>query len=271
MAKRRYEQTTRPGRPARRPSAPAAASSEDALLPGRARIRQLQQSLGNHGVARLLSSTSRVQRQGPSLLDEGDQLTLDPDIMAQMRAIEALQGALTPAALRPSLLQLPDDYLPPPGPMDAPATPQSPPLVPAGNGPAQPRAASGGDLLKGVMAIPTIDTAITNLRTRAVDQVRRDWSSLSGGGQAAVVTSLTLIGGSAIAGAMTDPDARQFALNQLNGRVISVPGLSGLGVELNTEGDNVMVGLHLDVGRFLPESLGFGPGSPTAIGAPPGR
>jgi hypothetical protein len=50
-----------------------------------------------------------------------------------------------------------------------------------------------------------------------------------------------------------------------------VPGVGGLGVELNTQGDNVMVGLHLDIGRYLPESLGFGAGSPSAIGGPPGR
>ncbi len=120
------------------------------------------------------------------------------------------------------------------------------------------------------MAVPAIDTAITSLQTQALDRVRRDWRNLGTGGQAVVVTSLALIGGGALTGAMTDPAARNFALSQLNGRVIPVPGVGGLGVELNTEGDNVMVGLHLDIGRYLPESLGFGPGSASAIGPPPG-
>jgi len=189
-----------------------------------------------------------------------------------MRAITAMQGALTPAALRPNLLQLPSNVgqPPPPGPLQGPAPPQAPPLVPRGEGPVESRAASGGDLLQAVMAVPAIDTAITNLQTQAVDRVRRDWRDLGTGGQAAVVTSLAVIGGGALGGAMTDPAARSFALSQLNGRVIPVPGVGGLGVELNTEGDNVMVGLHLDIGRYLPESLGFGPGSASPIGAPPG-
>ena len=245
-----------------------------ARLPGRGGIHQLQQSLGNFAVGRLL--TTRVQRQGPlggrrrpSLLDEGTQLTLDPEIEAQMRAITAMRSALSPEALRPILLQIPDDFVQPPGPLDSPPTPAAPPLVPRGAGPSEPRAASGGDVLRAVMAIPAVDTAITNLQSRAVERVQRDWGALGTGGKVAVVSSLAVIGGGALAGAMTDPDARAFGLSQLNGRVIQVPGVGGLGVELNTQGDNVMVGLHLDIGRYLPESLGFGPGSANAIGAPP--
>jgi hypothetical protein len=245
-----------------------------ARLPGRHGIQQLQQSLGNFAVRRML--TTRVQRQGPfggrqrpSLLGGDSQLTLDPDIEAQMRAITAMRLGLSPDALRPALLQLPDNFVQPPGPLDSPPTPAAPPLVPAGAGPSAPRAASGGDVLRAVMAIPAVDTAITNLQNRAVERVQRDWRSLGTGGQVAVVSSLAVIGGGALAGAMTDPDAREFGLSQLNGRVIPVPGVGGLGVELNTQGDNVMVGLHLDIGRYLPESLGFGAGSPSAIGAPP--
>ena len=245
-------------------------------LPGRGTIRQLQRALGNFGVARLV--TSGIQRDGPlgggsrrpSLLGDDAHLTLDPDIEAQMRAMEAMRGALTPEALRPNLLQLPADFLPPPGPMDAPATPAQPPLVPRGGGPAETRPASGGDVVSAIMAVPAVDAAITSLQTRALDRVQRDWRHLGTGGQVAVVSSLAVIAGSSLAGAMTDPDARNFALGQLNGRVIPVPGVGGLGVELNTKGGNVMVGLHLDIGRYLPEQLGFGPGSASPIGAPPG-
>ena len=246
-----------------------------ARLPGRYGIGQLQQALGNFAVGRML--TTRVQRQGPlggrrrpSLLGgEEAHLTLDPEIEAQMRAITAMRASLSPDALRPALLQLPDNFVQPPGPLDSPPTPATPPLVPAGAGPSKPRAASGGDVLRAVMAIPAVDTAITNLQNRAIERVQRDWRNLGTGGHVAVVSSLAVIGGGALAGAMTDPDAREFGLSQLNGRVIPVPGVGGLGVELNTQGDNVMVGLHLDIGRYLPESLGFGPGSASAIGAPP--
>ena len=243
--------------------------------PHQTRQGQLQQALGNSGVARLVSA--RIQRQDdssggrrrPSLLS--DRLTLDPEITAQIRAIEALRSALDPEVVRLNLLQIPDSAVPEPSPLDTPPSPQPEPLVPRGKGPSQPKAASSSDLLRAVVAIPAIDSAIANLRTRATEQVRRDWRSLGTGGQAAVVSSLAVIGGSTLAGAMTDPDARELALSQLNGRVIPVPGLDGLGVELNTKGDNVMLGLHLDVGRFLPESLGFGPGSAEPIGAPPRR
>jgi outer membrane protein OmpA-like peptidoglycan-associated protein len=68
---------------------------------------------------------------------------------------------------------------------------------------------------------------------------------------------------------MTDPDARKFLIGQLNGRVLPVPGVDWLHLEVNTGGDNLMLGLHVDVGRLLPPILGFGPGSPSAIGGPP--
>jgi hypothetical protein len=244
----------------------------------RAGIKRLHGTLGNSGVARLV--TSGIQRDGPlggrrrpSLLGDDMRLTLDPDIEAQMRAIQAMQTALTPAALRPNLLQLPASVTQQPaaapGPLQGPAPPQPQPLVPRGGGPAEPRAASPGDLVGAIMAVPAIDSAITNLQTQAVDRVRRDWRDLGTGGQATVITSLAVIGGGALAGVMSDAESRNFALGQLNGRVIPVPGVGGLGVELNTEGSNVMVGLHLDIGRYLPESLGFGAGSAEPIGAPP--
>ena len=44
--------------------------------------------------------------------------------------------------------------------------------------------------------------------------------------------------------------------------------MPGLGVQLNLSGENIIVGLHLDVGKLLPASLGFGPASQnTPLGA----
>jgi hypothetical protein len=43
----------------------------------------------------------------------------------------------------------------------------------------------------------------------------------------------------------------------------------GLGVQLDLGGDSLIVGLHLDVGQFLPKALGFGPGDANALGSPP--
>jgi hypothetical protein len=94
------------------------------------------------------------------------------------------------------------------------------------------------------------------------------YEGLSGGEKvaAAAITSVAVVGAGALA---FSPDLRDMALSELNGRVLPVPGLDGLGVELNTEGDNIMVGFHLDVGSLLPGSLGFGPSEATPIGAPP--
>jgi hypothetical protein len=204
----------------------------------------------------------------PSLLPE---LQLDPGIEAQMRAIQFMMEQLDPTAIRPRLLELDPGSVTLPSPELTPAAPEEErPLVPAGRGPARPREASGSDVLEAIMALPVIDNALTTLQTRAVDQVRRDWGRLSTGERIAAVTAAVLVGGGALAGAATHPEGREFLLDQLNGRVIPVPGVTGLSVELNTAGENLMVGLHLDVGSLLPEWMGFGPSSPSAIGAPPG-
>jgi len=243
---------------------------------------RLQASLGNGRVRDLLSKPrpAAVQRQdweapspdGPSLL-EGEGLTLDPELMAQMRAMQAVNELLDPAAVRPRLFDIPDTLGEAPAPdiLSGPAPPEPVPLVPRGSGPSRPRPAEPGDVLEAVLAIPTIDSAIERLRGMALERVTGFYRGLSTEGKAGVITSLAVVGAGTLAGVLATPAAREFALDQLNGRVLPVPGLDGLAVELNTEGENIMFGLHLDVGRLLPESLGFGPSEPSPIGGPPGR
>lgn len=204
---------------------------------------------------------------GPSL---GSELRLDPTIQARMRVMQFMLHQLDPSTIRPALLELD------PGPLAqshpafaiAPPAPEEP-LVPTGAGPSQPREGTAGDVVRAIVSIPAVDQALTNLREQALDRVEHDWRRLSTGEQIAAVSVAVLIGGGALAGAISDPSARRFMLDQLNGRVLPVPGVTGLSVELNTERDNLMLGLHLDVGALLPESWGFGPSSPTAIGGPP--
>jgi len=190
-------------------------------------------------------------------------LTLDPSIQAQIRAIELTRLQLDPAAIRPQLLALD------PGILTLPPTPAPGPVVPAGAGPETPREASGGDVLRAIMAVPAIDQALTTLQTQATDQVRRDWGRLSTGERVAAISAAVVIGGGAIAGVVQDPTARRFVLDQLNGRTFPVPGVTGLSLELNTSATNVTVGMHLDVGALLPSWMGFGPSSPSALGGPP--
>jgi len=279
----------------RRRKAPIDAPEPDEALqsaePGLARsadVLALQRTAGNSAVARLLQTypapaEPAVQRQGsehpfqltmptlgsnlfPAPTLGGPELELDPSISAQMRVIDALTRLLDPAVLHPALESLEPSALPL---ASLPALPSSAPLVPAGAGPSTPREAEAGDVLSAIMAVPAIDSAITALQTQAVDRVRRDWGRLSTGERALTIAVSTLVAGGALAGAAADPEARAFLLDQLNGRVIPVPGVTGLGVELNTQRNGIMVGLHLDIGALLPAWMGFGPSSPSAIGGPP--
>ena len=233
-----------------------------------------------------------VQRDGPltlttpSLLQPADpaaryhlggeqHLHLDPAIEAAAR--QMIQRQLSPAVLRPRLAQIrlaPARLMPgpsgvSPAALAGPPIPQPAPLVPAGAGPDTPRAAEASDVLEAVMAIPAIDQGITSLQTLATDRVLIDWRKLSTGEKVGVVSTVVTIGLGALGGVASDPAARRLALSQLNGRILPVPGVDWLHLEVNTGGDALMVGMHLDVGRLLPKNLGFGPGSPSAIGGPP--
>lgn len=198
-------------------------------------------------------------------------LHLDPDIAAQIQAMQFIQQRLDPDIVRSALLEIDPELLEAPNPAFStePSTPQEP-LVPAGAGPTEPRAGTGGDLMRAIMGVPVVDQGLTQFREQTLDQVKHGWHRMSTGEQIATVSAVVLVGGGALAGTLSNPTTRNFMLNQLNGRVLPVPGVSGLRVELNTERDNLMLGLHLDVGSLLPESWGFGPSSPRPIGGPPG-
>ena len=246
-------------------------------------------------------ATVAVQRDGPltlqtpSLLQPadpaaryhlgGDQhLHLDPAIEEMAR--QFVLQRLNPAALRPALSQvrfggprvagaggsapgLPGSTGVPAAALSGPPTPAAAPLVPAGAGPDSAHPADVSDILGAVMAIPAIDQGITNLQTQATDRVSRDWRRLATGEKIGVVSTIAVIGLGTLGGVASDPKARQLALSQLNGRVLPVPGVDWLHLEVNTGGDSLMVGMHVDMGQLLPKSWGFGPGSPSAIGGPP--
>ena len=77
------------------------------------------------------------------------------------------------------------------------------------------------------------------------------------------------MGQARLGGALSDPSSRSFLLSQLNGRVLPVPGLPWLRLEMNTGGNALMLGAHVDVGALLGPVLGFRPSSPSPIGGPP--
>jgi len=188
------------------------------------------------------------------------ELRLDPEIQAQINAMRMVREMLDPTSIRSSLLRVDFSTLlatqPPPW-LTTPPTPTPAPLVPRGRGPSTPRAASGGDVMRAILRIPAVDSALTRLRTQAAEQARRDWRRLSTGERALVITQSALITGGALAGVLTSPEARQFTLGLIQNRALPIPGVPGLTFQFNVTGPNQMIRFDLNVGALLPRSLGF--------------
>ncbi len=185
-------------------------------------------------------------------------LHLDPAIEAEMQAMRA-RALLDPALLRSTLLRLDVDSLisTPPPRWATPIKGEEPqPLVPRGAGPETPRPAGVGDLLKAVSKVPAVDGALTNLQLEAERQARVGWGGLSTGERVMVITQSALIGGGAVAGILSRPDARQFALDVLQNRLLPT-GVPGLQFQFNLTGPDQRIEFQLNVGALLPRSLGF--------------
>jgi hypothetical protein len=198
----------------------------------------------------------------PSIRLNVPPLQLDPQIAAQIRAIQFMQGLITVENIMRSLRNVESPGLPgstAPGtrlPLTSPTTPPPGPLVPRGAGPSTPRAATISDLLDAVMGIPVVQNGITRLRSTAEDRLRRDWNRLSGGERALLITQGVLITGSALAGVLANNEGRRFVLDQVQGRTIPIPGLP-MTFQFNVTGPDQRFVLGLNVGALLPRELGF--------------
>ncbi|KAF5434155.1 protein of unknown function (DUF4157), partial [Candidatus Methanophagaceae archaeon] len=227
-----------------------------------------------------LPSMSEFRLTPPSLSLPGLNSPHFPHLELEMpmqNTLRFVERRLDPTLIRPALLQIDPGLLTPPSPtttgavLEPAETPpsESTPLVPAGPGPETPREASGIDIIRAVVAVPAVDTLLTNLQTGVLDRAERDWGRLSMGERIATITATVVIGGGALAGVLSHPETRQLAIDLLNGRTFPVPGVEGLQFEVGIRGNDWTVGFHLDVGALLPASLGFGPSSPSAFGPPP--
>jgi hypothetical protein len=211
----------------------------------------------------------------PSLLEPGEageqDPQLDPGLYAALRLIER---QLNPASVRSALLQIdPGTLTLPPPALAGTASGESTetaeaPAVPAGAGPETPREASGSDVMRAFLAVPAVDSLIGKVGTLVLDKVGRDLGRLSAGEAGLVGITTGVIGVQALGQVLSRPEARQKALELLSGRTFPVPGIDGLQFEMSSRGEEWTVGLHLDVGAFLPPELGFGPSSPSAFGPP---
>jgi hypothetical protein len=209
----------------------------------------------------------------------GLQLQFPPELEMQLRLMLGQQ--LDPSRLVSALgqldLSLPVSSVAGPsgaggpsllGPGAAP-TPSAEPLVPRGAGPERPRTGSAGDVWRAVYQTPAVRRLIENAQTTILDRLLLDWGRLSLGEQVGVTTFGVVIAAGALGGVLSQPDTRGQMLELLNGRIWPVPGVDFLNVELRFMEPDIMFGIHVDVGRLLPSSWGFGPSSPHAIGGPP--
>lgn len=267
----------------RRGRVPVVARADPSVTGPAPPLAVLQRQVGNRAVVGLLTRPGTVLQRDPVGLrrgaDDGPRLHLDPEIEAQIRAIAAMNAMLAPEPVRAGLLDLTLPSMPPPAggttPAPGPAStlPAPPPVTATGPAPGTglmgPRAGTGGDVWKAVLAEPSLGPAITALGDQAAAQARSQWDRLSTGGAVAVVTGSVVVAGGAVAGVLANRDARQWITATLNDKIIPVPRVPGLGVQLNLSGSTVVVGLHLDVGAILPAALGFGPASATTpLGRP---
>jgi hypothetical protein len=187
------------------------------------------------------------------------------DLIEQQLDLEVIRQGLSQIDLGATTVPSPTDA----AAVDAPA-PEPTPLVPADPDLETTRQGSAGDVFPAIAADPALGSILQGIQTAALDRVRRDWDRLSTGERVMVITAAVHVGGGALAGVLSHSETQLMAIEMLiNGRTFPVPGVRGLSVELNLSGENWMVGFHLDVGALLPESWGFGPSSPTAIGGPP--
>jgi hypothetical protein len=101
------------------------------------------------------------------------------------------------------------------------------------------------------MAIPAVDTALTTLRTEAMQRARSDWRRLSTGERVLLVSQGVLVGGAALTAVLSNEESRNFVLNQLQGRNLPVPLVPGLSFQFNITGPEQRIFFNLDLGQLI--------------------
>jgi len=167
------------------------------------------------------------------LLDET--LQLDPELERDLRRLT--EGLATPRVVnlfvRPDWNRLRQEQLnrlltqaPAARPANRPANRPSPAL----------RAADVGDLLQAIWALQQVQ----QIAQRALDQARRnaqrEWRGAGTGERAAMIGSAGFVAATAMTAILANRPTRAAALDFLDGRMIGVPGVRGLGVELRGRG-----------------------------------
>jgi outer membrane protein OmpA-like peptidoglycan-associated protein len=114
-------------------------------------------------------------------------------------------------------------------------------------GPETPRPGTAGDVVKALMELDPVKKALAELAEKG----KRDWKKLKPGEKAAAVTTVVTLGAGALAGIASDPVARRFALDAVNGKELSVPWVEGLKVQVFTSPGGGAV-LKFDLATVIP-------------------
>lgn len=229
-------------------------------------LRALQATQGNQYVQRTVrraerrskaaaAGTAPIQRQEETKDDIGSALKMRQG-ESKDAALKMCKELLDPAKTKPNLFNLDLTLEPPtppwavpPKPGEAPAGEKKPPWKP-GAGPKKPRPATGKDVAKAVAAIPDVDKALTGLQAQALAIVKRDYGKLKTGEKAALITTGVVFASAALAGIASSPEARDFALKQLHGRNLPVPG-TPVQVKFLTSGKEKGVMFTVDVASLV--------------------
>ncbi len=168
------------------------------------------------------------------LLD--DELRLDPEIERGIRMLE--QGLITPSFrilfTRPNWQQLRQEQL---NRMLAQPTRPSQRPNPPGNRPAPTlRAAELSDLLQAIWATSQVQQVVNQTLEQVRQSATRQWRGASAGGRAAMIGSVGFVAATAMTGILANRPTRAAALDLLDDRLISVPRVPGLAVQLRGRG-----------------------------------
>ena len=259
--------------------------------PGRPEaFASLQASAGNRAVGMLMRDIGGFQLPLPWLLGgerprerPGGDLRLDPNRVAEAEA--QIAAALAAEALLAQIGRVrlgrpppgvgepggpdvisgadPRATTPAPAPATAPTpagpTPAAPPVAPF----TQTKPGEAGDLMDAVTAHPAVAAGLAKVK----DDALRAFRAAPPGERRLAIVSVIAFSALALGGAASTPGGREM-LGNLSGKVLPVPGVDWLGVEFNSQGENTLLGVHVDVGAVLPKAWGFGSAGP-GQGAPP--
>lgn len=185
-------------------------------------------------------------------------LRLDPSLQPDLAAVRIIEQMLALERIRRQIFQLPPSYALVPPPWLSPVPSLAPtPLVPAGAGPSTPRPGEAGDVLKAILRVPAVESALNRLQTDAASRARREWGQLATGERALLITHTAIIAGGALGAGLAHEETRAPLLNMVQDTPLPVPGVPGLTFQFNVTGPDQRVQFGLDVGALLPPELGF--------------